>query len=61
MGPLAANVLGFVVDDNPDLREGLELLYDELIKGTPGTYLTLHDAKGRHILLEEKEKVKRGV
>jgi len=59
-GELAAHVLGFVVDDNPGLREGLESRYDDFIKGTPGTYLTLHDAQGRHLLLEEKEESRPG-
>ncbi len=48
-GDLAAHVLGFVqVDDNRGL-EGLELLYDEELAGTPGRLLVERDPEGRGI------------
>ncbi|HXI04675.1 MAG TPA: penicillin-binding protein 2, partial [Candidatus Saccharimonadales bacterium] len=54
-GELAAQVLGFVVPDNPDLREGLEQRYDDVIRGTPGAWLALRDATGRHIRMEARQ------
>jgi cell division protein FtsI (penicillin-binding protein 3) len=54
-GRLAAHVLGFVVPDNEKLREGLESKYDEEIRGIPGAYLALRDARGRHIRMEARQ------
>ncbi len=48
-GSLAAHVLGFVqVDDNSGL-EGLELMYDDELSGTPGSLLVERDPEGRGI------------
>src|SRR5690606_26581331 len=47
-GRLAAHVLGIVGIDNQGL-EGLELYYDELLRGTPGRVLAERDAAGRTI------------
>ncbi len=54
-GSLAAHVLGFVVPDNDGIREGLEQRYDREICGAPGAWMTLHDATGRHIRMEERQ------
>lgn len=45
---LAANVVGFVGIDNDGL-EGLELYYNDYLKGSPGLSLVGRDAKGRQI------------
>lgn len=44
-GDLAAHVLGFTGIDNQGLA-GLELVYDEMLKGTPGAISYYADAKG---------------
>lgn len=49
---LAAHVLGFVGIDNQGL-EGLELYYDDYLKGIAGMSIMWRDAKGRY--LEAKE------
>ncbi len=59
-GSLAAHVLGFVVLDQPDLREGLEQRYDAEIRGTPGALLALRDARGGRFLVEERRGAVRG-
>lgn len=51
-GQLAAHVLGIVGIDNQGL-EGLELYYDELLRGTPGRVLSERDAAGRTIPIGE--------
>ena len=43
---IAAHVLGFTGLD-PKGLEGLELEYDQLLQGTPGRLVSLHDARGR--------------
>lgn len=47
-GSLAAHVLGLVGIDNQGL-EGVELYYDELLKGEPGRVVSETDARGRSI------------
>lgn len=47
-GSLAAHVLGLVGIDNQGL-EGIELFYDDVLKGTPGRALSERDARGRSI------------
>jgi len=47
-GSLAAHVLGMVGVDNQGL-EGLELQYDQLLRGVPGRELAERDARGRLI------------
>lgn len=47
-GPLAAQVLGFVGDENKGLA-GLESSYDALLSGTPGKAITERDPAGRII------------
>ena len=42
----AAHVLGFTGLD-PKGLEGVELEYDQLLQGTPGRLVSLHDARGR--------------
>jgi stage V sporulation protein D (sporulation-specific penicillin-binding protein) len=44
-GDLAGKVLGFTGGDNQGII-GLEVIYEEYLKGTPGTILTVTDAKG---------------
>ncbi len=48
MGSLASHVLGFVGIDHVGL-EGLEYLYDEEIRGTPGWRRVVHDGEGRPV------------
>ena len=43
---IAAHVLGFTGLD-PKGLEGIELEYDQLLQGTPGRLVSLHDARGR--------------
>jgi cell division protein FtsI (penicillin-binding protein 3) len=43
---IAAHVLGFTGLD-PRGLEGIELEYDQLLQGTPGRLVSLHDARGR--------------
>ena len=47
-GQLASKVLGFTGSDNQGII-GLEVVYDEYLSGTPGTILTVTDAKGIEI------------
>ncbi len=47
-GTLAAQVLGFAGIDNQGL-EGLEFFYDEILRGTPGTWSMERDAAQRQI------------
>lgn len=44
-GDLASKVLGFTGGDNQGII-GLEVIYEEYLKGEPGTILTITDAKG---------------
>lgn len=44
-GDLASKVLGFTGGDNQGII-GLEVIYEEYLQGTPGTILTVTDAKG---------------
>jgi cell division protein FtsI/penicillin-binding protein 2 len=50
---LTAHVVGFVGIDNTGL-EGLELYYNDYLKGSPGLSLIGRDAKGRHIKSESE-------
>ncbi len=59
-GSLAAHVLGFVIPDEPKLREGLELRYDAAISGTPGALVALRDAHGKHFLMKARRKPRAG-
>ncbi len=52
-GYLASQLIGFAGMDNNG-QEGLELLYDEYLKGTPGWALLLRDARSKKINLYEK-------
>lgn len=54
-GDLAAHVLGFVVPDEPSLREGLERRYDAEIRGTPGAFVAQRDAAGRPIVMTARQ------
>lgn len=51
-GSLAAHVIGFADIDNRGL-EGVELVYDEHLRGLPGKALFVRDAKQRELLLEK--------
>ena len=44
-GELASKVLGFTGSDNQGII-GLEVIYEEYLKGEPGTILTVTDARG---------------
>lgn len=51
-GPMAAQLLGFIGDDGQGL-EGMELLYDDLLRGQSGWAIRQRDATGRtHATLE---------
>lgn len=50
-GQLAAQVIGFVGRDSEGL-EGLELRYNDYIRGEPGSPVTERDALGRRVLVE---------
>jgi cell division protein FtsI (penicillin-binding protein 3) len=52
-GDLAAQVLGFVQQDDQTGLEGLEALYDDLLTGTPGTQILERDPEGNPIPLGE--------
>ncbi|MFH0827852.1 MAG: penicillin-binding transpeptidase domain-containing protein [Candidatus Omnitrophota bacterium] len=52
-GYLASQLIGFAGMDNNG-QEGVELLYDEYLKGTPGWALLLRDARSKKINLYEK-------
>ena len=45
MGTLASKVLGFTGGDNQGII-GLEVEYDDILKGKPGKILTTTDARG---------------
>lgn len=47
-GDLASKVLGFTGGDNQGII-GLEVIYEEYLQGTPGTILTITDAKGLEV------------
>ncbi len=53
-GTLAANILGFAGIDNQGL-EGLEIAYDDVLKGENGSILTEFDAHGQEIPQATKE------
>ena len=53
-GTLASHVIGFVVPDQPNLREGLERRYEAEIRGTPGALVALRDARGKQFLVEAR-------
>lgn len=53
---MACHVLGFVGIDNDGL-EGIELLLDERLKGTPGWRHLIRDAKRRTVLLNQAESI----
>lgn len=53
-GSLASHLIGYADIDNKGL-EGLELLYDECLKGSPGYRATFRDAKRRPIASFEYE------
>lgn len=55
-GELASKVLGFTGADNQGII-GLEVKYDELLKGTDGKILTLTDARGIEISDAAEERV----
>lgn len=48
-GPLASHIIGFAGIDDVGL-EGIELIYDKYLRGTPGWRWTIRDAKRRDIL-----------
>ncbi len=52
-GNLAAQVLGFVKQDDQTGLEGLEAEFDDLLTGTPGTQVLERDPEGRPIPLGE--------
>lgn len=47
-GELASKVLGFTGGDNQGIV-GLEVIYEDILSGTPGTILTVTDARGLEI------------
>lgn len=51
-GTFACHLLGFAGVDDQGL-EGVELLYNQYIKGTPGWLLSTRDARGRNVLSGE--------
>ncbi|NQT06069.1 MAG: hypothetical protein HQ575_00855 [Candidatus Omnitrophica bacterium] len=51
-GPLASHLIGFTGIDDTGL-EGIELLYDGYLRGTPGWRWTVRDAKRRDIISED--------
>lgn len=53
---LASKVLGFTGGDNQGIL-GLEVKYEEILKGTEGTILTVTDARGVEISEEGEERV----
>jgi stage V sporulation protein D (sporulation-specific penicillin-binding protein) len=53
-GDLAANLLGFVGVDNQGL-EGLEMYYDDELKGSPGLVIMERDASGSKIPLSTEQ------
>lgn len=61
MGELASKVLGFTGSDNQGII-GLEVEYDEILKGEPGKILTTTDARGIELegIGESREEAKQG-
>lgn len=55
-GSLASKVLGFTGGDNQGII-GLEVKYEEYLMGTPGTILTVTDAKGVEISTAGEERI----
>lgn len=55
-GELASKVLGFTGGDNQGII-GLEVVYDEKMKGEPGTILTFTDARGVELDDKPEERV----
>lgn len=53
---MASHVMGFVNVDNKGL-EGLELLYDDQLRGEPGWRHLMRDARRRTVLFDEKESI----
>ena len=51
-GPLAAHIIGFAGMDNQGL-EGIELVYNERLKGEAGKALILRDARHQELMLEK--------
>jgi len=51
---IAAHVLGFTGLD-PRGLEGVELEYDQLLQGTPGRLVSLHDARGRGLASSDQQ------
>ena len=51
-GSLAAHIIGFAGIDNQGL-EGLELYYNDMLKGKPGQTHILRDARQRELMIEE--------
>jgi cell division protein FtsI (penicillin-binding protein 3) len=49
---LASHVIGFSGIDNHGL-EGLELKYDDILRGTPGRMQIIRDARHRELMIEE--------
>ena len=55
-GELASKVLGFTGGDNQGII-GLEVVYEEVLKGEPGMILTVTDAKGIEVDTEGERRV----
>lgn len=55
-GSLASKVLGFTGGDNQGII-GLEVIYEEYLKGEAGTILTVTDAKGVEVTEEGEERI----
>ena len=53
---LASKVLGFTGSDNQGII-GLEVVYEEYLAGTPGTILTMTDAKGIEVEEEGERRI----
>lgn len=61
-GPSACHMLGYLSSFNQDMQGtiGLEKIFDELLKGTPGVLLRTINSFGRHIDEKELEEALRG-
>ena len=61
MGTLASKVLGFTGGDNQGII-GLEVEYDDILKGKPGKILTTTDARGIELdgIGENREEPQKG-